>query len=833
MDYNGSVMKRVALFLIVAGAAVAMVACQGAVGKTGEPGPKGDPGDSAPPVNLAPFATTPFEPVMLVDEGPPNTIDVGPHFHDPEDEGLTFVVSVAPVGIVTATLEGSSLTIDPVAAGYAEVTVTATDPKDAFGTAIIKVTVSSEGIMYVGDLDLSVALTPGQQHIISGAEIEESFEEDEGEVLTFSVSSSDTSVALAEKAVDNMVTITALDAVGSSADVTITAMDDEGDTAPVTITVTVVESLKPQASDTTPGPVTLTVGDTEDVTASDYFWDPSDGDLMYTPISSSDAIATASVADGVVTITAVAAGDAVVTITATNSHGDASQTIGVTVNAAPVTPVEPPEITSVLGAQDFAFGDMVAREFMLSMYFAGATSYDADSSDDTVATATAAGEVLTVTPVGTGVATVTVTAENSGGSRMQTIRVEVAERPNMPPTVKKTLPNLRLTPDTDRTDTTVAAGSRWMVDDLNDYFMDPETAPLSFKVEITSQMTTAENDDDEAVELVTKPSGFSTTAQVDAIAVGTAMIKVTAIDSDQQSAMQTFEIRVVTTNTAPEVVSGAPALGPYTGANRLQVGDTPEKPIDNAEINDYFSDDQLATEDGDLLTFTVMYVATGTGDVTTTPGVLSGQTVVDSDKVVATATVYPETWDGDNSSGPADKFTVTVTPERKGDAHDILIVATDLAGLQAISRIPVQVNRPPLAEGYVAPDAPAGTKPLKLSDYTTLIGLSASQAEESYTIDLDGTSATDAAGYFHDDDGDTLVCRAVPSVTGDTAPAVITMGAANVLTVDPKPSFETGFVPMTVTVDCRDGWGTGDDAVVGEYSDPQSFTVSVTSASVH
>ena len=100
---------------------------------SGEPGPK-----------LAPLVRTPFDPVMLVEEGDAETINVSTHFYDPEGQALMFAVSVAPGGVVTAELAAGIITITPVAAGEATVTLTATDPDDLSVKATIVVTVAPE-----------------------------------------------------------------------------------------------------------------------------------------------------------------------------------------------------------------------------------------------------------------------------------------------------------------------------------------------------------------------------------------------------------------------------------------------------------------------------------------------------------------------------------------------------------------------------------------------------------------------------------------------------------------------------------------------------------------
>ena len=790
-------------------------------------------------------------PAQTVEIGAIGTVNVADKFLEPEGEPLTYEATSSVEGVATAKVSAGVVSITGVAAGSATITVTATDTDRLKATQTIAVTVPPKRVVppeyVVGSFATSISVLVNENSVIAGADVKASFEDQDGESLIFAVSVApvDDSIVRAIMEADNTITILAV-AVGK-ATVTITATDEDDETATHEIAVTVVGSSRPEVVGMIDAPEVEVGGAAANVDVSAAFSDPLGDALNYSARSSDDSVATAAVSDsmvGMVTIAPVSGGTATVTVTATNSRmQSAMQTIEVTVTVPPVPLPDAPQIISTFADVSFAYGDTTARAYTLSKYFAGADiMYEVDSNTS-VAIASESGGVLTITPVASGRTNVMVKASNASGEVTQNFTVEVASRPNMAPTVKKTLEDLRriptTTPDDDNSENTEAV-SMWKVEDLGEYFADPENIPLTFMVEIVSQ-TPDDATDDEVVRLELKPSGYSdVAARVDAIAAGTAMIKVTATDSEGQSESQTFKMTVVTSNTAPQdeddpTDSNLPVTGTAvpdyaadSGALRFKLSGDPRNAIDKQPIRAYFSDANLgATNQNDILRFTVMYVASGTGTISA--GVLSDQTVVKEEDVVATADISSPTWNGDIGA----KFTVTITPKKLGASHDILIVATDLGGLVAIQRISVQVNRPPLAEGYVAPNAPSGTKPNKLSDYTTLTGLSASQAEASYPIDLDGANATDAGSYFHDDDGDALVCRAVPSVTGDTAPAVITMGTGNVLTVTPKDAYETGFVPMTVTVDCKDGWGTAPNAVIGEYSDPQSFTVSITSASVH
>ena len=281
--------KWVAMLVLALSLAVAMVACQGAVGKPGEAGEAGDPGKPAEALKPAPVLLTPFSPEMLVEEGAAATIDVAGHFHDIEGQTLTYTASSSDDSVATVAIAGSVVTIQPVAMGDATVTVTATDPDDKSVSADIKVTVAAEGMMppiYLETLPDSISVLVREFSVIKGADVETAFEEQEGEFLTFAVSVNpvDGSIVSAEILSNKNIQINA-EAVGE-ATVTITATDEDAATATHDILVTVVVSSQPVAG----GPIgsqSLEVGGADAVVdVSGAFSDPLGDTLTYTADSS-------------------------------------------------------------------------------------------------------------------------------------------------------------------------------------------------------------------------------------------------------------------------------------------------------------------------------------------------------------------------------------------------------------------------------------------------------------------------------------------------------------------------------------------------------------------
>ena len=160
-----------------------------------------------------------------------------------------------------------------------------------------------------------------------------------------------------------------------------------------------------------------------------------DGDLLrYTAVSSSPGVAAVAVSVDTVTVTPLRPGSATVAVTATDPDGlSATQTFTVTVNPRANRPPEP---VGVLPALTIGLDEASATVEVSGVFRdpdGDVLTYGATSSSPGVASATAAGSVVTVTPVSAGAATVTVTATDAGGSNMsatQTFAVTVAPPAN-------------------------------------------------------------------------------------------------------------------------------------------------------------------------------------------------------------------------------------------------------------------------------------------------------------------------------------------------------------------------------------------------------------------
>ena len=326
---------------------------------------------------------------------------------------------------------------------------------------------------------------------------------------------------------------------------------------------------------------TVPVGETVVLSVASAFSDPDGDGLTYAVTSSAPSVASVTVSGVNVTVTGVSAGTANVTLTASDPSGlSAQQAFQVTV------PNRPPEVTDSIPDQTPQAGDTVSVN--LAQHFSDPdgddVAYEASSSDVAVASASVSGSVLTIAAVGSGTASVTVTASDpSGLSAQQTLQVTV---PSQPPEVTDSIP-----------DQTLHAGDTVSVN-LLQHFSDPDGDELTYEASSSAV----------AVASTSVSDGVLTIA---AVGSGIANVTVTASDPTRLSAQQT--LRVTVPNRPPVVTDSIPDQTPQSG--------------DTVSVNlvQYFSD-----PDGDALTYeasssdTAVASASVSGSVLTIAAVGSG-----------------------------------------------------------------------------------------------------------------------------------------------------------------------------------------------------------------
>ncbi len=311
-------------------------------------------------------------------------------------------------------------------------------------------------------------------------------------------------------------------------DIRLTATDPHGATATSTLMATVVNVAPTVAMDV--APQALDRIDPLTVDVSDTFVD-TDGELATLEATVADerivAAGTIDLTDGQLTLTGLAVGETTVTVHATDHDGGQAMTT-VTVTVVNVDPV----VATAVGSQP------LTRIHDL-MYDASALFRDPDTdeplaltvavADPMIATAAVAGHQLTVEGLHVGSTTVTVMATDvDGGTAVHEFVVAVE---NVTPTVAMGL--------TDRTfDRRAPLGL-----DLTGTFMDDDGAIRQLTATVADPLIATARVDD-------------TLLTIEALAVGTTVVTLTATDDHGAMVSDTFSATVI--NLAPVVAEAVP-----------------------------------------------------------------------------------------------------------------------------------------------------------------------------------------------------------------------------------------------------------------------------------
>ena len=188
--------------------------------------------------NQPPRPTGSIPAQTLTSGGVAASVDVARYFIDPDGDRLTYTASSNRSGIVRASAAGSTVTLTPVAAGTATITVTARDPDGASATQSIAVTVEEDG--GTNRPPRPTGSIPAQTLTVGGAatslNVARYFTDPDGDRLTYSAASSRTVIVRASASGG---TVTLAPVSAGSATVTVTARDPDGLSATQSIAVTV------------------------------------------------------------------------------------------------------------------------------------------------------------------------------------------------------------------------------------------------------------------------------------------------------------------------------------------------------------------------------------------------------------------------------------------------------------------------------------------------------------------------------------------------------------------------------------------------------------------
>ena len=709
--------------------------------------------------------------------GESTSLDVSSYFRDPDGDALAYTATTGAASVATASASGGVVTVSGVAPGVSLVTVTARDAGGLDATQEFRVAVD-----VVNRAPKAEGTIPTHRLVVGETgflNIRSYLTDPDGDALTYAVSTS--AIGVARVSVSGGL-LTIFGVAEGPATVTVTARDPGGLEATQRFEVTVrPPNRAPEPEGMIPAQ-TVSEGGTITVDAASYFSEPDGEQLSYAVASSNARVATALVTGSAVTITAVARGTAQVTVTARDPGGlVASQQAWVTVSAVN----QPPAPVGTIPAQTVAS----ARTVWVSVHAhfrdpdGDQLEYTVVTSDAGVATATAAGSVVTVTGISRGTATITVTGRDRAGLGVtQAFGVTV---PNGSPRAEGTIP-----------EQTLGAGETATVD-VSSYFSDPDGDALTYVVASGN-------------ENVVTASLSGSTLTVTAVARGFTSVTVTARDPEGLEATQRAWVTVAEGNQAP-VASGTIADRTIDPGRRSFVN-----------LFAYFSDPdfdalsyEAATSNPAVVTVSVSgstawleAVARGTATVTVTAsdpdgleatqqfmvevangapeavGSIADSTINVGETFTVDLSSYFTDPDGDQLAYEAEAFfdrvatvsvsgsVMTIVGEGRGSTS-ITVTARDPDGEEARQRTRVEViqpNRPP----EVSDDIP------------------------DQTVDQHRTAWFLAFAYFRDPDFDRLAYAAVSSNEG-VATVEVSRSTVRIAGVEP------GTATVTVTATDPDG----------------------------
>ncbi|KYG93513.1 S-layer homology domain-containing protein [Paenibacillus polymyxa] len=381
--------------------------------------------------NHAPGVTTGFTDITLSTADEPKKINLANSFTDADGDTLTYTAETSATNVATVSVNGSQLTLTPMNAGTATITVTANDGKGGTINSQFNVTVTPvipEAVNHAPTVETSISnVTTGAADGVKTVSLASVFADEDSDALTYTATSTDTGVATVVVNGSDL-KITPVNA--GTVTIMVTADDGKGGTVDtqfnVMITPVIPEAVNHAPTvETSISNVTTGAADgVKTVSLASVFADEDSDALMYTATSTDTGVATVAVNGSDLKITPVNAGTVTITVTADDGNGgtvDTNFTLTVTpppaANHAPVVQSTINDVSTEAGAVDTTIG--------LASTFADEDldllTYSADSSDPRVATVSVTGDQLSITPLAVGSATVTVTADDGKGGTVQTI----------------------------------------------------------------------------------------------------------------------------------------------------------------------------------------------------------------------------------------------------------------------------------------------------------------------------------------------------------------------------------------------------------------------------
>ena len=282
-------------------------------------------------VNDPPTAQTSIS-LDLAHRGDSDSVDLTTIFTDPDNDALTFEASVTDDTIATASIQGSTLTVEAKGVGETQITVTATDAFGLAGMSTFTVTIANQAPVVA--MEIEDQQTDRTMMIM--VDLSMVFSDPDGDPLTYTASVTGSQIATATIN-GSMLEVTTSD-IGMTT-IEVTATDEFGDSVSTDFDVEVMNLAPTVAAEI--ANFSLQVGGepaSRDLTGA--FDDDDAMPLVITATTVNELVATASVTGMTISITPVSRGGTMAEITATDIHGaSVSVNVGISVSDSEIKSV--------------------------------------------------------------------------------------------------------------------------------------------------------------------------------------------------------------------------------------------------------------------------------------------------------------------------------------------------------------------------------------------------------------------------------------------------------------------------------------------------------------
>lgn len=321
-------------------------------------------------VNDPPTAQTAIS-LDLAHRGDSDSVDLTTIFTDPDNDALTFEASVTDDTIATASIQGSTLTVEAMGVGETQITVTATDAFGLAGMSTFTVTIANQAPVVAMEIDDQQT----DRTMMIMVDLSMVFSDPDGDPLTYTASVTGSQIATATIN-GSTLEVTTSD-IGTTT-IQVTATDNFGDSVSTDFDVEVV-NLAPTIDGTAIASFNLQIGgeaESRDITGA--LSDDDDASPVITATTVNELVATVSVSGTTITVTPVSRGGTMVEVTATDTHGASSESVlvGVRVSDSEIKAVANTalasfartvlsSVTSTLGARLIADADGLYTPFAM------------------------------------------------------------------------------------------------------------------------------------------------------------------------------------------------------------------------------------------------------------------------------------------------------------------------------------------------------------------------------------------------------------------------------------------------------------------------------------